>query len=398
MHYTYARRPIPQAATHHLVDTWNMLRTIMLPCGESAFPQGMDWELHGLPNINLVASFGTYMKDSFAAGMEQTVLQRMRTWQEWQNGDLAVPGSRLGFTRHSIVAEQATYGYLAHKLFGPPVPPAACSQGDLVKHFISIGVILHRTESKLFTFSWKNRIMGVLAPIGEGHENNPHFTVQLTNGFVGAVELSAGDTKTTLVERRWKRTSNGFETTGTLLTNGGQLRQTLRLASVGEKAVVYQDRVSALSDVSVARELGVPVGIENDRLSGGRRVVCYQDGKTIFDWQKSQQPVHIPGSWANIDGRLGVVSVAGSGLTYAQASGYNTQAVYADVLYGSFSDQPRNFKADDEVAHRIMLFFVEVTPEETSVLSQSVRIEQTPDGQVLRFRLPEGGEAEVPLL
>ena len=422
MHYAYAHRPIPQAATYHLMDTWGTFQTIMLPCGESVFPQGMDWELHGLPYINLFAFLATSMKDPLAAQWENAGLQYIRAWQNMQGGDLAVPGSRLGFTRHAIFAEQVTYGYLAHKLFGregegPPEPYVTVDRQttaqrelrppECVRHFSSIGVILHRTQSKLLTFSWKYKIMGMLAPIGEGHEGNPHFTVPITNGFVGSIELNAsGDAGMKVVERTWKKTSNGFETAGELLTNGGLLSCTLKLTSIGEKTVVYQDRVTALSDVSVERELGVPVGIENDRLTGGKRVVYHRGGKIVFDWQKPQQtPLGreltsrpIPGPWVNVDGRLGVVMVAGSGLTYSQAAEYNAQAVYADVLYGSFSDRPRNFKDGDQVARRIVLFFAEVSPEETSALSQSLRIEEKPDGRVLHFRLPEGGEGEVLLL
>ncbi len=394
MHYTYARRPVPQAATYHLAGTWQLLRSIMLPCGESAFPQGMDWEQHGLPNINLLASFGTYMRDPFASGMERIVLQRIRTWQEMQDGNLAVPGSRLGFTRHAIVAEQSTYGYLAHKIFGPSVPPGSIAEPPVVQRHSSVGFILHRTGSKLFTFSWKYRIMGMLAPIGEGHQGNPHFTVPITNGLVGGIELSPNDAKMKVVENSTKQTRTGFETNAVLLTNGDRLKQTLRVTSLGEKAVIYQDSVTALSDVTMAKELGVPFGIENDELSGGTRTIHHQDGETIFDWTKPQQPVAIPGSWANVEGRLGVVSVAGSGMTYIQAAGYNAQAVCADILYGSFSDEPKTFKAGDQVARRIAVLFVEVTPEKTAALARSIRIE----GKVLRVALPEGGEAEIPLL
>ena len=59
LYYTYASRPVPQAATHHLLDTWQMFQTILLPWGESAYPQGMDWELHGLPYLNLYASLAS---------------------------------------------------------------------------------------------------------------------------------------------------------------------------------------------------------------------------------------------------------------------------------------------------------------------------------------------------
>jgi hypothetical protein len=403
MHYVYAHRNVPQAANHHLMDTWHVLQTVLLPCGESAFPQGMDWELHGLPKINLLASMATYKQDPLAAGMEKIVLQRMRTWQNMQNGDLAVPGSPLGFTRHAIVSEQATYGYLAHKLFESPTNETTISKDasrlKCVRHYSSIEVTLHRTENKLFTFSWKNRIMGMLAPIGEGHEGNPHFTVPIQNGFVGSTELSTGGaTKANVLEHTWKEIPKGFVTRGTLLTNSDLLKQTLRVSSVGEKTVVYQDHVSALADVTIARELGVPIGIENDKLSGGKRVIYHRDGKIVLDWQGPSREIAIPGTWANVDARLGVVTVAGSGMTYRKASGYNAQAVCADVLCGSFSHRRQNVKSGEEVARRVVLFAVEATPEETSALSQSVKIEDTPDGKVLRFSLPEGGEAEVPLL
>ena len=408
MHYTYAHRPIPQAASHHLMDTWGMFQTIMLPCGESVFPQGMDWELHGLPYINLFAFLATKMKDPLAAELENNHLQYIRAWQNMQNGDLAVPGSKLGFTRHAIFAEQATYGLMSHKLFSESyagsadvlvrsgahedtrAPSRTPTLPEGTRTFSSIGVLLHRTQSKLVTFSWKYRIMGMLAPTGKGHEGNPHFTVPITDGLVGSFQ-PGNDRK--LVSRTWKKTSSGFETTGELLTNGGKLKQTLRMTSIGEKAVVYQDRVTALADVSIERELGVPVGIENDLLTGGKRIVYHQSGETVFDWQKPQKPAMIPGSWVNVDGRLGAVMVTGSGLNYTQASEYNGQAVYADVLYGSYSDQPRSFKAGDEVAHRVMIFFTEVSPDETESLAKSAKIE----GSILRITLPEGGEAEVPL-
>ena len=124
------------------------------------------------------------------------------------------------------------------------------------------------------------------------------------------------------------------------------------------------------------------------------RTVIHEGGKTIFDWQKPQKPVAIQGKWANVDGRLGVVTIAGSGLNYSQASAYNGQAIYDDVLYGSFSDQPHSFKAGDEVAHRIVILLTEVTPGETSALAQSAKV----DGSVLRFTLPEGDEGDIPLL
>jgi hypothetical protein len=403
MYGTYGRQSIPEAATRHLMDTWKMLQAIILPGGESAFPQGMDWELHGLSFINLYASLASYQKDALAARFENTCVQYLRAWQMMRQGDLAIPGSRLGFTRHAICAEQAAYAYLAHQVFGPAVKPMSARKAASalrgVSHREYVEFIAHRTGSKLASFSWKNRILGMVIPIGPGQEGNPHFTVPIANGFVGSFELTPkGDASTKAVEHQWSEPPSGFETTGSLLMNGGALKQTLRVTSVGEGTVVYQDRVTALVDVTVSRELGVPVGIENDEVTGGRRVVDHRDGQRTFTWQQPQPAVALPGPWANVDGRLGVVVAAGSGLSYRQASGYDPHtAVCADVLYGSFLDRPRQFKAGEHVARRIVLFFAEITAKKTAALAQAVRIQATP-GQVLQFKLPEGGQAEVPLL
>jgi hypothetical protein len=403
MHYVYAGRNVPQAASHHLLDTWQVLQTIMLPSGESAFPQSIDWELHGLPDINLTASLATSKKDPLAAGMEQIILERIRTWQQNQQGDLAVPGSRLGYTRHSIIAEQVAYGYLAHKLFGPApadVTTIAKSASRLagVHDYPSIGVTIHRTPDKFFSFSWKNRIMGLLVPIGNGHENNPHFTFPVHEGLVGSFELrNGGDAKFNVLEHTWKPNSNGFETGGTFLTNGDRLKQSIRIDSIGDKIVVYQDHVTAAADISVKRELGAPIAIENDELSGGERTIYHSEGEVTVDWKQPAREIPIPGPWANIDGRLGVVAVAGSGLAYKKAAGYNGQAVCADVLYGSFSNHPHDFKPGDELARRVIVFASEITPEQTAALARSIKVDDSPSGKVLRFALPEGEQASIPL-
>ncbi len=404
MYFTYAHQPIPEAATHHLRETWRMFQGLLLPNGEAAYPQGMDWDLHGTPYISLFAALASYRQDPVAARLEEVYLQYMRAWQEKENGDLAVTGSPFGFSRHAISAGLAAYAFLAHKIFGPSTKPltanevAALVEG--VRAYDWVEVISQRTGDKYASFSWTNRIMGLVVPIGPGHEGNPDFTAPLTDGFVGEfVPGPKARPKPVLLDHSWKKSTYGFETTGTLVMNGNQLKQILRMTSVGGKTVVYQDRVVALTNVTVTQEHGVPFGIENDEVTGGTRLLSYKDGQMVFDERAPRQPMPIPGSWANVDGRLGVIVVAGSGMSYHQARHYAPGiSVRADILYSSFSNHPQSYRAGDEVAHRIALFFVEVTPKETAALAQSIRIENQQPRQVLRFKTPEGAEAEIPLL
>ena len=314
---------------------------------EAAYPQGMDWDLHGTPYVSLFAALASYQKDPMAARLEEVYLQYMRAWQEKEKGDLALTGSPYGFGRHAVTAGLAAYAFLAHKIFGPPTKELTASEAALIGQGVSahdwIEVITQRTGDKFASFSWTNRIMGLVVPIGPGHEGNPDFTAPVTDGFVGEFILGPKDRqKTVVVDHSWKRTTDSFETTGTLLMNEGQLKQTLQMTSLGDKTVVYQDRVMALTNVNVAQEHGVPFGIENDDVNGGTRLLSYKGGQVVFDQRTPRPPTPVPGSWANVNGRLGVITVGGSGMSYDQAKNYAPGiSVREDILYSSFRISPR---------------------------------------------------------
>ncbi len=399
MYDTLARQPMLPAADHHLMDTWRMYQQILLPDGEPAYPQGMDWELHALPYCNLFASLAALHRDGFAERMEQNSLQFFQHWQSQRQGDFSLPGSPFGFGRHATVIDQLSYAYLAHKILGPGVRPMSYRQVAAVANGVHthdwIEAVWHRTDDKFVSFSWTNRIMGLLIPLGAGHDGNPYFTVPMADGFLGSFDLvPRGDTKTTVVDYKWRTFEDGFETTGRLLRNGGRLQQTLRVTSIGEKTVVYQDVVVAMDDVVVERENGVAFGIENDDITGGKREVSFQDGEKSCDSTKPESCT-IGGNWANVDGRLGLVAVQGEGISYRPATEITRGiSVKTDLLYGSFREGKQTFKAGQEVCRRIAVFYVNVTPKETAKLAQSCKIE----GGRLHVAPAGGRAADIPLL
>jgi hypothetical protein len=390
--------PLP-ASDHHLMDTWRLFQEILLPQGEPAYPQGMDWELHNLPYFNLFAALATLRQDRFAARMEQSSLQFFRSWQAKRQGDLALPGSPHGFGRHATTIDQVAYAFLAHEIFGPSAKPLSArqvaAQANGVHTHDWIEALWQRTDDKFVSFSWTNRLMGMLIPIGPGHDGNPYFTVPIADGFLGSFDLAPrGDTKTKVLDYKWRTFDNGFETSGELLRNGGRLQQTLRLTSLGEKTVVYQDVVVAMEDVVVEHEKGVPLGIENDEITGGQRLVSFQNGQSLCDCAKPPGPLAIGGNWVNIDSRLGMVAIQGEGMSYLPATAVTRGiSVKTDLLYGSFHDGKQSFKRGQEVCRRIAVCYVNVTPKETSRLAQSCRV----DGGRLHVTLGGGGAADIPL-
>jgi len=400
--YAFAGRPIPQAAGHNLKQNWMLLQNIMLPSGYWAFTQGMDWALNSDGHIHYLAWLAAYSKDPLAAGMEKIVAQYLRGHlRVHRDVTFAGPASRLGFAREGITGERIAYALLIHKLLGSAPSERTIREAtelNGVRRYSLVDVITHRTGSKFASFSWKNKIMGLVMPIGPGHQGDPYFATPCTNSLVGSFALAGNASQGVKVVRRsWRKTENGFETEGTLLLNGGLLEQKLRFSSIGEKTVVYEDVVTARGDVSVARELGIPVGIENDEFTGDRRTLYHRDGSHIVIGPETDALIRIPGKWANVDGRLGVVSVLGSELAYRDVPKYNRDGAREDFLYGSYSEKQREFKAGDEVARRVVVFFVETSPAETARLAEAARVEKTPSGSVLHLALPEGGEYRVSL-
>jgi hypothetical protein len=145
--------------------------------------------------------------------------------RRWTAAAWHSPVLRSASRARPINFEQLAYSLAAHEIFGPGAKPAATRE-EGVWEYPDVGVIVHRTERRFVSFSWKNKFMGLLIPTGEGHQANPEFTVPIPTGLTGAFELSpVGDIKTTVVERSTKKFKDGFETTGTLLRNGGRLKQ-----------------------------------------------------------------------------------------------------------------------------------------------------------------------------
>jgi hypothetical protein len=399
--YKFAGNPIPEAAGHNLTNSWLMLQQIMLPSGYWAFPQGMDWALNSEGHIHYLAWLATYSKDPLAAAMERRLAQYISGHQQIHGGgNFAGPASRLGFAREAIVAERLAYSYFYHRLLGGMESDKTIADSPEllgVRRYNFVDVITHRTGSKFASFSWKNKIMGLVMPIAD-HLDEPCFTSPNTSSLVGsfAVEGNPGGLK--VIERTWHKTADGFETEGKLQI--GPLKQTIKFVSVGEKTVIYMDRVMTDSDVTIKQESGPYVTIENDEFTGDQRTLYFAGGSQVVKGADTEGLIRIPGNWANVDGRLGMVAptdrgglVKGSGLAYQDVKPYNRDGAREDYLFGSYSDKPQAFKAGEEVARRIVVLFTEVTPEETASLAGKIRL----TGETLHVLLPEGGEYALPV-
>ena len=171
--------------------------------------------------------------------------------------------------------------------------------------------------------------------------------------------------------------------------NDGLLRQEVAVATAAPGVLAYVDRVTARQNVTVTEERGLPVGVENDEVTGNRRRLITQGGKqTVIGGEQKDHA--LPGSWVNIDGRLGLVTARGSSLLYRAAGKPNRPGAREDILIGAHRSGPRSFAKGGVVADRAGLLLPDASPEETGKIATTLRVERGKGGTTLRFTGPDG--------
>lgn len=398
--YRFAGRKIPDALRHNVLAEWKMLQSIALADGEWLYPQGLDWDLHDYEHLHYWTMLATLYRDPVAALLERRMAGYARRRQQI-NGDgsfVGVSGS-LGFAREAVQAERVAFALMMHEQFGAPPTATNTDWRRLiaglppVRIFERAGFVVHRTARGLFSFSWKNRLMGLAAPDSENTPNAPYvttpFTESLTGRFVVA-EQNAGRAASFTVRRHAAQTDrNGFVIALDADTNDGLLRQEIAVATAAPGVLAYVDRVRARRAVTITEERGLSVGVENDEVSGNQRQVHTSGGRTEMT-AGVQRDHALPGRWANVDGRLGLVSASDASLLYRAAGKPNRAGAREDLLIGSFRADPRSFSADAVVAERAGLLLPNASPEETAKIASGLRVERGRGGTVLRFAAGDG--------
>lgn len=406
---------VPEAFRHNVLPEWETLKYVALPDGEWIYPQGLDWALHDYEHIHYFSMLATLYRLPEAALLEQRLAAYARH-RQMLNGDGRLVGDMtdLGFTREAVAAERIAVALWQHRLFGPAPAPAPAQWQRLVaglkpvRVFDRAGFALHRTGNGLTSFSWKNRLMAVVMPDSSGHIEQPYITTPLLNGLVGSFDITAGGAKTkpsvavtaTDVQAR----DDAFVITASAAMNEGALTQRMVIASLPTGTVVYVDRVTAEKAVTVTQARGLPLGIENDPVSGGTVRLYYAGGDTLRRGGDAGD-LAVPGHWANVKGSLGFI-VPDSRMVYRSVGKPNRPGAREDILFGALEAKPRSYGRREEVCRRAAIILPNATPAATARVAASTRVDrgdigtsitfQDMDGRRWMVNLQDDGRAYIP--
>lgn len=406
--YSLGGRPVPDALKHNVLPEWEMLRYITLPDGEWLYTQGLDWDLHDYEHIHYWAMLATLYKDPAAAVLERRTAINARKRQVI-NGDgrFVGPSGGLGFAREAVQAERVAFAALMHERFGPipAADPAAPDAAWLafektlatVRVWDSTGFLVYRMPQRgVFSFSWKNRLMGLVAPDSDDYPDTPYVTTPNTESLVGGFKIegqTAVDTGKWKISRRKIVTqAAGFTAAFDAFTNGGKLRQEIAVVGAAPGMLVYMDRVTATAPVTITEERGLPVALENDDVSGNKRsVVTSSSGEAqVFNGGVAGDYPFPGKQWANVDGRLALVVATPPRLLYRSAGAPNRSGAREDLLYGVYDATSRSFQSGAVVAERAAILIPNGSPVETARIASSIVISRENGNMTLRYDGPDG--------
>ncbi|WP_264822483.1 hypothetical protein [Halocatena marina] len=382
-----ASNPVPGAATHHVFDMWELLQNITTATGEWAYPSGLDWSLHSYENVSYLAWLATYFDDPVARTLESREIQYAAKRQRINDngrfvGDSAPDDGSEGFYRDAVSARRIGFAYLHHKLWGADDDAVPYEDFARAMHgtteLTHVGVVIHRTPSKFASASWLHNVMGNVTPESQSHLNEPYVITPDQRTLIGRLtdsddELAAEDYTVTLGD-------DGFATAAEL--REGNFDRYVAILSLPGSPVVQLERAVADEDDTLLRERGVPLAIENDELTGGKRTLFTETGERTVTAGDAPDRIELDGHWANVDDRLGMVVLDGSEMVYVGGRGYNRPGARKDMWYGSHSDATNVDASGTDVINRAAIVLPNVDHSDTKTVATAAESLQLPQNVV----------------
>ena len=305
-------RAFEEVSLHNVAEVWRrVMRPLLLPSGEFAFPAGNDWTFHCSTNQGYFAYMATALQDFDAALAEERAISHVRNRREVSPPGRLLGDSNLEWWWEPLVCKRICSAILMHQLrpgHPQPLPPPDLADNlTTTVHFADASAWIHRTPEYFFSVSYGKTRLGYFVPLGGAGRDGVHYTtLPVKNGLLPEGEW----------EFRPARANDAGITGGTFWKDGKTLG-----------AVMCMDNSVAI----LSRAGFASMKIENDTLTEPGRAVESEAGRRVFPpLTHVVESVPLPGPWICVDGEMGLVSA--EGFSWKSAAGWNSLSVsYAEL-------------------------------------------------------------------
>jgi hypothetical protein len=312
-------------AEHNVLQVWTNLQHLVLDSGEFAYPSGLDWELHDYEQNSYVTWLATHFNDPLAR-WEDSQLAQLARYRQLVNGDGSFVGpSSGGFFREAVEAYRTAVAWLhwAHADYtnGPSATP-----GPTFEYLPDVKIIAQRGPSGFVSLSYGARIMAVIEPSAVSVPTNAYVTTPRQPGLIGLGALG-NSTAARLVNLTTN--AGGFQAE-LQLTNGAN-GTTEVYVSCNEQSIAIVEVPWPTVGVYGSSAGSFCVGIENDPLIGGSRLLEWAGGVTNV-LNRSGIAFNITNNWVCVAGHYGLAAGPAGCFSYQAAASYNRAGAAQDTL------------------------------------------------------------------
>lgn len=318
-------------ADHNVLNVWSNLSHLVLDSGEFAYPSGLDWELHDYEQNSYVTWLAAHFNDPLARWEDNQLAQLVRYRQIVNGNGTFVGPSGGGFFREAVEARRTAIAWLhwANADFptGPTVAP-----GTAFEYLPDVGIMVQRGPFGFAGLCYgpqtngaSPRIMALIEPAAASVPTNAFVTTPRLPGIIGLGALGnpTGARVVSLVTN-----ANGFQAE-LQLTNGVNGTTEVYVNCTGETvAIVEVPWPASVSGISAG---SFCVGIENDPLIGGSRLIEWAGGSATIT-NRTGLALNITNNWVCVAGRYGLTAGPAGYFNYQAASSYNRAGAAQDTL------------------------------------------------------------------
>jgi hypothetical protein len=317
--YEWAGKPVPQALDFNTTQVYATLKSLSLPDGGYIYPNGQDWGLRRNPHwtethmMQAVRFRDPEASRLLANGFDALERMLART----PDGGVFLPEEfNFPSTQQFMLEMLAMMHHLVGSL-GEPVAPVSeeqfrASQAGL--HMFGAGKFaVQRTTSTIASFSWGAQVMGQVYPLERDLLLAPN-----ERSLIGRMQFEG--VKGDPLKVKSAKVLDSRDTLGVIgnISRAGAADQAFAFVALPDGRCIYADRVSVTTNARVLQmDLGT-LNVLNDQHwinSPGKRTL-YHDGASdliMSEGPANDPPLKLASNWYNIDDRLGICVLSGSG-------------------------------------------------------------------------------------
>jgi hypothetical protein len=316
-------------AEHNVLRVWQPLSLVNLDSGDFVYPAGLDWTLHDYEQNSYMAWLTCHFNDPQARWTD-TQLAKSVAYRQQLNGN----GTFIGpsetdspFYREAVEAKRTAMCYLLHTHAEYPTGTLTAPPAYAPQLFADVGLLEQRGPAGYCSFNYYgNQVMAVIAPPAISIPTNMYLVTPKNPGVIGLGALG-NPTAATLVN--FATNADGFDAEFQVV-NGSQGTTEVYVKSADGAVALVEVPHPAVGAVTIANG-SFTVGIENQPLTGGTRLLEWTDGNFTAT-NRSGALKRVTNQWLCVAGEYGMIAGPAGYFSYQTASSYNILGAAQDTL------------------------------------------------------------------